>query len=177
MDLSEGHYGVSLLNDCKYGHSVKDSNMALTLIKSGIEPNPTTDQEEHFFTYALYPHAENWSYSETVYEAAKLNQPAYAVAGGVPGEEYSFASVNKKNVMIETVKHAEDQSGIIVRMYECENSFTKAHVTLGAAANVVSIEECNLLEEATEKIPMTNNGFDITIKPYEIKTYKIILKR
>ena len=58
MDVSEGHYGVSLLNDCKYGHSVKDGNIALTLIKSGIEPNPETDQEEHFFTYALYPHAE-----------------------------------------------------------------------------------------------------------------------
>ena len=53
MDLSEGHYGVSLLNDCKYGHSVKDSNIALTLIKSGTEPNPTTDQEEHVFTYAI----------------------------------------------------------------------------------------------------------------------------
>lgn len=47
MDLSEGHYGVSMLNDCKYGHSVKDSVIGLTLIKSGIEPNPTTDQEVH----------------------------------------------------------------------------------------------------------------------------------
>ncbi|MDF2944130.1 MAG: Alpha-mannosidase [Herbinix sp.] len=177
MDLSEGHYGVSLLNDCKYGHSVKDSNMALTLIKSGTEPNPTTDQEEHYFTYALYPHAEDWSYSETVYEAAKLNQPAYAIAGGVAGEEYSFAAVNKKNVMLETVKLAEDQSGIILRMYECENAFTKAHVTLGAVANVESIEECNLLEETSNQIPMSNDGFDITIKPYEIKTYKIVLKR
>lgn len=59
MDLSEGHYGVSMLNDCKYGHSVKDSVIGLTLIKSGIEPNPTTDQEVHHFTYAIYPHAEN----------------------------------------------------------------------------------------------------------------------
>ena len=66
MDLSEGHYGVSLLNDCKYGHSVKDGCIGLTLIKSGIEPNPTTDQEEHFFTYALYPHAEGWQQAGTV---------------------------------------------------------------------------------------------------------------
>ena len=79
--------------------------------------------------------------------------------------------------MLETVKLAEDQSGIILRMYECENSSTKAHVTLGAAANVVSIEECNLLEEASEKISMVNDGFDITIKPYEIKTYKIMIKQ
>ena len=60
MDMSEGHYGVSMLNDCKYGHSALDGVMTLTLIKSGIEPNPTADQEEHTFTYALYPHAEGW---------------------------------------------------------------------------------------------------------------------
>ena len=57
-DVSEGHYGVSVLNDCKYGHSVKDGCIGLTLIKSGIEPNPVTDQEVHTFTYALYPHQE-----------------------------------------------------------------------------------------------------------------------
>ena len=66
MDMSEGHYGVSLLNDCKYGHSALDGVMTLTLIKSGIEPNPTADQEEHTFTYALYPHAEGWRRANTV---------------------------------------------------------------------------------------------------------------
>ena len=80
IDLSEGHYGVSMLNDCKYGHSVKDSNMALTLIKSGIEPNPVADQEEHYFTYAIYPHAEKWQAAKTVEQAYDLNQPAIAVA-------------------------------------------------------------------------------------------------
>lgn len=58
IDVSEGHYGISLLNDCKYGHSVHNGEMALTLIKSGTEPNPVADQEMHVFTYALYPHAE-----------------------------------------------------------------------------------------------------------------------
>ena len=38
IDVSEGHYGISLLNDCKYGHSVHNGEMALTLIKSGTEP-------------------------------------------------------------------------------------------------------------------------------------------
>ncbi len=75
MDLSEGHYGVSLLNDCKYGHSVKDSNMALTLVKSGIVPNETTDQEEHFMSYAIYPHKEDWRAGGTVPEAYAMNQP------------------------------------------------------------------------------------------------------
>ena len=103
IDLSEGHYGVSLLNDCKYGHSVKDSNMALTLIKSGIEPNPVTDQEEHDFTYALYPHAEGWRAAGTVAEAYKLNQPLLANihAGNNGQDSYSFACVNAGNVILE----------------------------------------------------------------------------
>lgn len=171
MDLSEGHYGVSLLNDCKYGHSVKDSNMALTLIKSGIEPNPTTDQEEHFFTYAIYPHAENWRAAGTVKEAYQLNQPAYSVSKGSLFETTSFASVNQSNVMLETIKEAEDGSGVILRLYEYENALTNAHVALGIDS-IIAVEECNLLEETIQNIPLTENGFDIIIKPYEIKTYK-----
>ena len=160
-----------MLNDCKYGHSVKDGNLALTLIKSGIEPNPMTDYEEHYFTYALYPHAGNWRDGGTVQEAYKLNQPAYAVEGGVPGSESSFISVDKNNVIIETIKEAEDGSGIIVRMYECDNALTKAHVSLGIKAS--SITECNLVEEEIAPVDFNGHGFDIEIKPYEIKTYKI----
>lgn len=176
IDLSEGHYGVSLLNDCKYGHSVKDGNMAITLIKSGIEPNPTTDQEEHFFTYAIYPHAENWRMAGTVKEATKLNQPAYAVQSGVVGNETSLISVDKENVMLETIKLAEDGNGMIIRMYEYENALTNAHITLENIANVKSIEECNLIEEKIADVKVLENGFDITIKPYEVKTYRVITK-
>lgn len=173
IDMSEGRYGVSLLNDCKYGHSVKDSNMAITLIKSGIEPNPMTDYEEHYFTYSLYPHNGNWRDGGTVKEAYKLNQPAYAVNGGALGANNSLISVNKDNVIIETIKEAEDGSGIIIRLYECENSLTKARVNLGIKAS--SIKECNLIEEEAESIPINEEGFNIEIKPYEIKTYKICL--
>lgn len=173
MDLSEGHYGVSLLNDCKYGHSVKDSNMALTLVKSGIEPNPTTDQEEHFFTYAIYPHRETWRNGETVFEAAKLNQPAYSVIGGVPGEQSSFISSDKKNIIIETIKQAEDGNGFIIRMYECENALTQTKLTLGVP--IAAMKECNLLEEDLSEVSIENNSAEVVIKPYEIKTYRITL--
>ena len=77
MDFSEGNYGVSLLNDCKYGHSVRDGVIGLTLIKCGVEPNPNADVEVHTFTYALMPHAGSWKTAGTVAEAYKLNQPAY----------------------------------------------------------------------------------------------------
>lgn len=173
IDFAEGHYGVSLLNDCKYGHSIKDSNMAITLIKSGIEPNPTTDQEEHFFTYALYPHAGNWRTAGVVEEASKLNQSAYAVLGGVPGTTTSYASVNKSNVILETVKMAEDGNGVILRLYECDNALTKAHISLAEISSVTKIEECNLIEEKVADVEKAGDGFDFTIKPFEIKSFRL----
>ena len=99
----------------------------ITLIKSGIEPNPTADQEEHTFTYALYPHAEGWRQAKTVQEAMKLKQPALSAEGGCAGDETSFVWIDKQNVIIETVKEAEDGDGVIIRLYESENARTKAH--------------------------------------------------
>lgn len=175
MDISEGHYGVSLLNDCKYGYSAKDSNIALTLIKSGIEPNKTADQEEHVFTYALYTHKEMWSAAGTVQEAYKLNQPAYATKGELKNTGKSFISTDKDNIIIETVKPAENGDGIIVRLYDCENSLTKA--TLNFAEGMLeSVEECNLMEEKEVDIEACGNSFTVSVKPYEIKTYRVRLK-
>lgn len=171
MDLSEGHYGVSLLNDCKYGHSVKDSNMALTLIKSGIEPNPVTDQEEHTFTYAIYPHAENWRAAGTVEEAYKLNQPLTAQLHAQAGKEYSLVSVDCPNVIIETVKQAEDGTGLIIRMYESENAYTKAKLTVNRQFAQARI--CNLLEEDETAAAVNGNVVDVVLKPYEVVTVKL----
>lgn len=171
MDLSEGHYGVSLLNDCKYGHSVKDGCMALTLIKSGIEPNPTTDQEAHFFTYALYPHAEGWRTAGTVREACRLNQPALCARGGAGNARFSLASTDCANVMLETVKLAEDGDGFIVRLYETDNAKTKAVLTWNLP--IVSAEECNLIEEKLVQQPFDGAHIPFEIKPYEIKTFRI----
>ena len=171
-DLSEGHYGVSLLNDCKYGHSVKDSCVSLTLIKSGIEPNPTTDQETHHFTYAIYPHAETWRAAGTVREAYFLNQPALAVAGGVPGDSFSLAFCDAPNVVVETVKQAEDGDGVIVRMYESENALTETVLHWGLP--FASAESCDCLEQPDgEPVAVEDGSVRFTIKPYEIKTLRI----
>lgn len=171
VDVSEGGYGVSLLNDCKYGHSIHEGEIGLTLIKSGIEPNPDTDVEEHFFTYSLYPHSGTWKEADTQKEAMDLNQPLYSVRGGKPECRNSFIQVDQDNVVVETIKRAEDGEGIIVRMYESRNCRTKAKAVLaGKPAQVFS---CNLLEEKEAEVPVCGQGFAFEIKPYEIQTYYI----
>ena len=171
MDFSEGHYGVSLLNDCKYGHSVNDGVIGLTLLKSGVEPHPNADVEVHEFTYSLLPHAESWQQAGTVQEAYKLNQSAYAVIGGEAGKAASFASVNKRNVILETVKAAENGEGTVLRLYECENARTKVTVTLPEGTKAAYLT--NLLEEIESELDVVDNAVTFTIKPYEIITVLI----
>ncbi|MCH4191411.1 MAG: alpha-mannosidase [Butyrivibrio sp.] len=173
MDFSEGHYGVSLLNDCKYGYSVKDGNIALTLIKSGIEPNPTCDEEKHVFTYSLYPHTEGFADGETMPAAENLNQPLLAIGGGIAATEFSFAQVDSRNVCLDTVKKAEDGNGIILRMYEYENALTKCHVSL-PGMKIREVQETDCLENKCGETECTEYGFDMTIRPYEIKTFRVI---
>jgi alpha-mannosidase len=175
IDFSEGHYGVSLLNDCKYGHSVKDGVLQLSLIKSGIEPNPVADQEVHDFTYSLYPHAGSLRECDSVWEGYKLNVPALWVDAAVVDDSVSFVSVDRKNVMLETIKAAEDGRGIIIRMYEYENTQTKVKVSFGMDNKLAAVKECNLMEVDEEtKITCNETEFELTIRPYEIKTYRVI---
>ncbi|MBR0228268.1 MAG: alpha-mannosidase, partial [Clostridia bacterium] len=174
-DFSEGHYGVSLLNDGKYGHSAKDGVLCLTLVKSGIEPNPECDQGEHRFTYSLYPHAGDWRCG-TIPEAYCLNQPAHALRGGKAGGCFSLADTADQNVMLETIKRAEDGDGWIARVYETDNARTKSALYWNRP--VASVEECNGLEEKQADVPFTGletGGAEIpfVIKPYQIKTFRI----
>jgi len=168
MDYSEGNYGVSLLNDCKYGHSVLNGTVGLTLIKCGVEPNPNADVEIHNLTYSLLPHQGTWKQAGTVEEAYNLNQPAYAVLGGEEGKCFSFASVDKANVVLETIKQAECGEGTVLRMYECQNARTKVTLTLPEGTEKAYIT--NLLEEVEEELTVVDGKVTFVIKPFEVMT-------
>ncbi len=177
-DLSEGGYGVALLNDCKYGYDIKDSVMRLSLLKSAIHPNPDADKEVHEFTYSLYPHAGNFKEAKVDQMAYRLNCPVYCVlqephTGTLP-EELSFVSVEQSNVFIDTIKKAESGNEYIVRMYENHNQLTKGCCRFNQSIN--SVFECDLLENNISEVPHQGNEFPFSIKPFEIKTYKIIFE-
>jgi alpha-mannosidase len=174
MDFSEGGYGVSLLNDCKYGHSIFDGDMALTLIKSGIEPNKTADQEMHYFTYSLYPHAGTWREAGTAREAACLNQPVYTVTDAADNLNFSLLRVDAENIMADTVKKAEDGNGVIVRMYEYENKRGKAFAELGK--KIAQVYECDLMENNQRELEHSDDRFRFEYLPYEVKTFRVVFQ-
>jgi alpha-mannosidase len=172
-DLSEGDYGVSLMNDCKYGYDIKDNVMRLTLIKSSIDPDPNADIGFHSFCYSLFPHGGTWQQGRTVQAAYELNYPLIPKLSSA-GSQFSFVRTNCENVIIETVKKAEDGDGIIIRVYEACNQ--RGEVEFEFAYQLNNVMECNLLEEPETSLDFVGNKFRSEIKPYEIKTFRVEFK-
>ena len=178
VDLSEGNYGVSLLNDCKYGHDIHKNVMRITLLRSTTTPDPIADFGEHDFKYSVYPHAGPWN-EETQREAYLLNDPIIVYKSKVESRKSdklistlcSLVSVSQPNVIIETVKRAEDGDGIILRLYESQRKRGPVQIKFGFA--VESAWETNLLEEDGSELPMENDSIQLNLKPYQIMTLRI----
>lgn len=177
-DLSEGAYGVSLLNDCKYGHDIKDGVLRLTLIKAGTYPNPDADLGHHEFTYSLYPHKNTWREANTAFMAYNLNVPMYGVLEKAhPGEidnTYSLLSINKENCIVEAVKKSEDGDGVIVRLYEYKNM--RETVDMIFDKEIEACYQCDLMECNEKEAEVHKNCIRFEIMPYEIKTFKVYFK-
>jgi alpha-mannosidase len=179
VDLSEGDYGVSLLNDCKYGHDIHDNVMRLTLLRSPTMPDPMADFGEHQFAYSLYPHAGPWK-EETQREAYLLNDPIVCYRSKVEGRSpdpllstlHSLFSTSFPNVIIETVKRAEDGNGIIVRLYESQRK--RGPVRLQAGFGIRAAWETNLLEENESQLSVENDTIYLMLRPYQIMTIRVV---
>jgi alpha-mannosidase len=177
VDLSEGNYGVALLNDCKYGYDVKDNLLRITLHRSPTEPDETADQGWHEFTYSLLPHAGTWRESDVIQEAYALNDPLIAlpVSPNPQGDlaaSYAWAEVDADHVVLETVKKAEDENAWVVRVYECKQYRSNA-VTITFGQPLLKALECNLLEEEATTVAYQGNQLTFAVRPFEIKTFKI----
>ena len=124
-------------------------------------------------TYSLYPHMGNWQDGNTVQESFNLNVPAKVEKAAPAADRYSFINQNCRNVVLETVKRAEDGDGVIVRLYEVENR--RSEVTVQTAMDIKEVVETNLMEDAVENgaVQTEGNTFTFTMKPYEIKTFRI----
>lgn len=174
-DLSERGYGVSLLNDCKYGYDIKDNVMRLTLIKSAMIPDPTADLGEHIFTYALFPHRGDWLEGGTVEAAWDLNNPLRITPGTTKtGEMMSLFKANGGHVMVDAVKKAEDQDMLILRLHEYSGA--RNEIVLKSTMKIISWQECDLLERPLEE-PNYGEELHFEIKPYEIKTFIIVIMK
>ena len=170
-DISEPRFGAALLNDCKYGVSVTDCNLRLSLHRGGTHPDGTGDRGDHELTYSLLPHACAFSAESVVHPAYELNVPHFAAPGRA--EIRPIAAIGAPNVIAEAIKPAEDGSGaFVMRLYECEGSKTAASLKFGAA--VKKAVRTNLLEDELETLELADDTLRLNFRPFEIKTVKCI---
>lgn len=168
-DMSEDDWGVSIINNSKYGYSLGENEIKMTLLTSPKYPNPEADMGKHTITYSLFAHSNTVRNGGTVKEAYGFNQPLTAVAISGKGSlenEYSFISISSDSVIAETVKQAEDGNGVIVRMYQSANKTENMKVSLNYEYKKCYI--CDMLENPIKEI----NPEKIRINPFEVVTLK-----
>lgn len=175
-DLSEGDYGVSLMNDCKYGYGIHENVITLSLLKAATYPSPVADRGHHTFTYSLYPHTGGFAEGNVVPESYVLNMPLEAsfiesTNGNMP-ERFSLASANSNHVALETIKKAEDDDSVILRLFEFENR--KGEVELELGFDFKEIYLCDLMENNIEKLSHDGNKVKINVSNFEIVTLKAV---
>lgn len=174
-DLSEGGYGASIINDCKYGYNVHENLMKITLLRGPINPDPKGDIGMHEFRYSFYPHAGTWRDADTVKLGFEENirlEAEFIKGSNGSGIGRSFAKIEGESVILDAVKPAQDGNGYIVRMYESETR----HCTVKASFDLgyTRVIECNLMECDEQEIACENGEFTFKMKPHEVKTFRLV---
>ena len=179
-------YGVSILNDSKYGWDKPDHNtIRLTLLhtpetKGNYAYQDRQDFGFHTFTYSITGHDGALDKPATAIKAEILNQPIKAFSSpkhdGTLGKEFAFVRSNNDRVVIKALKKAEVSDEYVVRVYE----------TGGATAQQAAITFAGEIEQAvladgTEKeigsADFNKNQLNVSIEPYSIQTFKVKLKK
>lgn len=175
VDMSDGKYGIALLNDSKYGYSVNGNDLALTVLKSGSYPfNEATDICPEF-KFALLPHTGDYQNDIVNKEAQAFNRPAFVYQNknekGYQNIKESFVSLNTPGVIVETIKKAFNEKSYIIRGYEVSNH---AHeVSLKVNLNFNKAYLADLMENNLKALPVKNGVIKFKVKPFEIFTIKI----
>jgi alpha-mannosidase len=177
VDLSEGDYGVSLLNDSKYGHDIHGNVIRISLLRGPTMPDPNADLGEQRFTYSLLPHPGRWD-ETTIGAAYHLNDPLIVFDTGRRGSHSegvpSLIGVEQSNIVIETVKRAEDGNGLIVRLYEGQRR--RGPITLSVGFELAEAWRVNIMEENQHAVDVDGEQVTYTIRPYEIVTLRLVPK-
>ena len=177
--------GCALLNDCKYGHSLRGSTLALTLIRSSYEPDPLPEIGTHRVGVALVPHAGRLSAAELVRHGAAFNQPVRAVAtdvheGALPPTGAAVRQVRPAGVVLAGMKKAEDDAAVVFRLCETAGRAANAGVVLDPDlfGRIAEAVEVDLLERP---LPASTararpDRFGVQVPAHGIASVKVAFK-
>ncbi len=176
-DLTQAEtYGVSLLNDSKYGYDAQPDGLRLSLLRGSTWPDPKADLGIHHFTYAIYPHAGTWQAAGTVRRGYELNQPLLVRSLPPVSETASLpphlelCQISAENFILMALKQSEDRPDRwVLRGYECHGE--AGELKLGGDLNwAIVAPALNLLEEEGNNEAIV----DLQQQTVQIDSWKII---
>jgi alpha-mannosidase len=174
-DISDAKHGFSLLNDSKYGYDAKGNVLRLSLLRSPEWPDAHADEGHHEFTYSLYPHSGNWKDALTIRQGYELNYKLVSIPVGKHegslAPQHSFVQAEQNNVIVTSLKKAEDENALVLRFYEWAGK--DGEVTFHLPPGAESATETDLMEKPTASVSLSNGAVTLHTKPYEIKTMEV----
>lgn len=192
-DLSEHNYGVSILNDSKYGFATAGKLMRLSLLRAPKAPDAHADMGHHSIRWAIFPHKGSLS-SATVKAAYAFNNPlkllstSRATAESLSGAPIKLVNTDESDSLIlDAVKRGHDDEdvsrreglkvnkgqSIILRVYESLGGHSRG--TIKTQFDVKRVTKTNVLEDDLEEIKFADGEFAIKLRPFEVATYKLQL--
>jgi alpha-mannosidase len=146
--------------------------MNLTLLKSALAPDPLADRGIQTFMYALYYWTGSFGECGVVREGYEMNCPLILLSGAAG--EASIFSLDAENIILETVKLAEDgSSDIIVRLYESKRNLTQCK--LSTSLSVIKATQTDMLERFLHELQFIKGKIELEFHPFEIKTIRIVV--
>ncbi|KAF9892873.1 Glycoside hydrolase, 38 vacuolar alpha mannosidase [Aspergillus nanangensis] len=191
-DLSENGFGVSVLNDSKYGFATCGNLMRLSLLRAPKAPDAHADMGRHHIRYAILPHAGPLD-SRTIRAGYSFNHPLVLEPAVANATNDIFRSINitgSAALILDVVKRGEDdedvsrdnllrRSGksVILRIYESLGG--KARGTIHTSLPVKKVWKCNILEDnetaLTTSKTAKSTDVGIELRAFEVATYRLQL--
>lgn len=192
-DLSEHNYGVSILNDSKYGFATAGKTMRLSLLRAPKAPDEHADMGQHSIRWAIFPHKGALS-SLTVKAAYAFNNPLKLLSApkttiqALSGSPIKLINRDdSSSLILDTIKRGHDDDdvslreglrvnkgqSIILRVYESLGGHSRG--TIKTCYNLKRVNKATILEDELEEVEFADGGFDIQLRPFEVATYKLQL--
>ena len=189
-DLSEFGYGISILNDSKYGFETQGNIQRLSLLRSPKGPDPNADIGRQRFKYAVAPHHGSFLESNIVRAGLNFNNEMRLLH--VPdvdsfNRQMSIVRLEgPRNIILSNIKRGEDDAeldghyrirdrpgkSVILRIYETLGGSGKARIK--TKLDVQTAFKTNLLEDDIEELMVTGDAIAISCKPFEIVTVRLV---
>ena len=174
-------YGVSILEDCKYGSDKPDNNtLRLTLMytpkANSYLYQGTQDWGIHDVKYGIYPHVGDWKYAKTPWMGNNLNNPPLAFEtskhNGMLGKDVSFIQINTSQVDVMAFKKAEESDFYIIRFNELYGKEAK-NITVSFPGRITEAYEVNGQEKRTGNVDIINGKLNFSMGKFAIRSFAV----